>query len=409
MRGTMVGVDFGTAAITTVVLQEKKDRKRAVIGVGSSPSAGMRRGSIVDVEEAARALTKSIAEASRQSGVEIRRGYVGLGGTHLGSSTARSAIAVSRADGEVTDEDVQRVIQAAGNVLAKNPNREVIHLIPRQFKVDGEASIAEPVGMVGMKLEADVLVVDAAKGSLQNFIKCCELVGFEIEDWMSGTIAAAEVLLSKKQKELGVMLLDLGADTSDFAVFEEGRLIDVGSFPIGGNHITSDIAIGFRTPVGVAEEIKVRFANATFLERPGAKRETIALADFVEGDNSVYHLRDLAEIISARLTDIFELASKALKKTGRAGLLPGGVVLTGGVADIPGIHEVARRELKLPVEVSRAIALDQLDDVIPPRLAIPVGVILWHEARGRSRASARWWHWGGIVDRVKHMLRAFVP
>lgn len=395
--------------ITTAVLQQKKDGKIAVLGVGSYPSAGMRRGSIVDAEETAASLRKSVAEAERASGVEIRRAFVGLGGTHLASSATKSAIAVSRADGEVTDEDVQRVIQAAGNFTAKNANRETIHLIPRQFKVDGETSIAEPVGMVGMKLEADVLVVDGAKASLQNLIKCCELVGLEIEDWMSSTIAASEVLLSKKQKDLGVMLLDLGADTSDFAVFEEGRLIDVGSFPIGGNHITSDIAIGFRTPVAVAEEIKVRFAHAMFLERPGAKRETIALADFTENDNAVYHQRDLAEIVSARLTDIFELASKALKKTGRAGLLPGGVVLTGGVADIPGIHELARRELKLPVEIARAIAVNQLDDVIPPRLAIPVGLVLWHEARGKARASSSWGSWNAMIDRIKHVLRSFVP
>ncbi len=409
MRGNSVGIDFGTAAITTAVLQRKKDGKISVLGVGSAPSAGMRRGMIVDVEEAGGALGKSLREAERQSGIEIKSAYVGLGGVHLGSQIARGAIAVSRADGEVTGEDVQRVIQAAGNFAAKNPNREILHLIPRQFKVDGEISLAEPVGMVGMKLEAEVLVVDGAKSALQNMVKCCEFVGIEIEDWMSSTLAASEVLLSKKQKELGVMLLDLGADTSDFAVFEEGRLIDVGSFPIGGNHITSDIAIGFRAPVTVAEEIKIRFANATYLERPGTKRETIALADFIEDDTNVYHMRDLAEIVSARLTDIFELASKALKKSGRAGLLPGGVVLTGGGADIPGVHDLARRELKLPVEVAHAIALNELDDVIPPRLAIPVGLILWHDQRGRLRTHRSWGNWGGIAERVKHMLRSFIP
>lgn len=409
MRGNSVGIDFGTAAITTAILQQKKGGKIGVLGVGSVPSAGMRRGMIVDIEAAGAALRKSLTEAERQSGIEIRSAYVGLGGMHLGSQFARGAIAVSRADGEVTEEDVQRVIQAAGNFAAKNPNREILHLIPRQFKVDGELSLAEPVGMVGMKLEAEVLVIDGAKSALQNMIKCCEFVGIEIEDWMSSTLAAAEVILSKKQKELGVMLLDLGADTSNFAVFEEGRLIDIGSFPIGGNHITSDIAIGFRTPVAVAEEIKIRYANATFLERPGAKRETIALADFVGDDSAVYHMRDLAEIVSARLTDIFELASKALKKSGRAGLLPGGVVLMGGGADIPGVHDLARRELKLPVEVAHAIGLEELDDVIPPRLAIPVGLILWHDQRGRLRRQRTWGNWGIVMERAKHMLRSFIP
>ena len=412
IRAIFVGIDFGTAVITTAVLQVKKDGRLGILGVGSSPSLGMRRGSVVDVDDAASALRKSIHEASRQSGVAIKRAYVGLGGTHLAATSAKSAIAVSRADGEVTTEDVTRVIQAAENFSAKNPNREVIHVVPRHFKVDGESSIAEPIGMVGMKLEADVLVIDAAKSSLQNLIKTCELAGVQIEDWTSSTIAASEVLLSKKQKELGVMLLDLGADTTDFAIFEEGRLIDLGSFPLGGNHITSDIAIGFRTPVTAAEEIKMRYANATFLERPGSRRETIALADFVEGDLSVYHMRDLAEIVSARLTDMFELSAKALKKTGRAGLLPGGVVLTGGVADIPGIHELARRELKLPIEITRAIVKDEIDDVIPPRLAIPVGLVLWHAAQSKTQwglGFARWSGLGDIIENIKHILRSFVP
>lgn len=410
MRGISVGIDMGSAVITTAVLEVKKDGRFRVLGVGRAPSAGMRKGSIVDVEDAAHALQKSLADAARESGVAIRRAYVGLGGVHLVASPARSAIAVSRADGEVTEEDVQRVIQAAGAGAAKNPNREVVHVIPRQFKVDGETSIAEPVGLVGMKLEADVLVIDASKPSLQNLIRASELAGLEITDWMSSALAASEVAINKKQKELGVMLLDLGADTSDFAVFEEGRLVDLGSFPIGGNHITSDIAIGFRTPVPVAETIKVRYANASFVERPGSRRETIAIADFVDGDPSVYHVRDLGEIVSARLTDVFELALKALKKTGRAGLLPGGVVLTGGGADIPGIQELARRELKLPIEITRAIARDELDEVIPPRLAIPVGLVLWHAARTRENSGALVWRsFGDILERAKHLFRAFIP
>lgn len=409
MKGTSVGIDFGSSAIATAVLQQKKDGKIAVIGMGSSPSAGMRRGAVVLVEEASAALRKSIREAGKQSGIEIQRAFVGVGGTHIGAQLSRGAIAVSRADGEVTADDVERVIQAAGAGANKNPNREIIHVIPRQFKVDGEVSIGEPVGMVGMKLEAEVLVVDGAKSALQNLIKCCELAGLEIENWMSSTLAASEVILSKKQKEFGVMLLDLGADTSDYAVFEEGHLVDVGSFPIGGNHITSDIAVGFRAPIHAAEEIKIRYANATFTEKPGGKRETIALADFVHGDDSVYHMRDLGEIVSARLTDIFELASKALKKSGRAGLLPGGVVITGGGADIPGVHELARKEIKLPIEITRAIAIDKLDDVIPPRFAIPVGLVMWHASSGVSRIRPSSAPWEFLRNKTRQFLRAFIP
>lgn len=408
MRGTAVGIDIGTTAVTTVVARGEKDGSIRILGVGTQPSAGVRRGAITDVEEAAGALKRSIAEAERSSGVRIRSAVVGVGGAHIGSSVVRGAIAVSRADGEITEEDVARVIEAAERMAPKNPNREIIHVIPREFKVDGQGGLSDPVGMVGMKLEVEALVIDGAKPALQNLIRSCELAGVAIEDWASSILASAEFILTKKQKELGAMLLDLGAGTTDFAVFEEGRVIDAGSFPIGGNHITSDIAIGFRAPPGAAEEIKLRYSHISSANHSG-KRETIRIADFVPNDDSVFAVRDLTDIIAARLTDIFELSVKALKKIGRAGLLPGGVVLTGGGADIPGIQDLARRELELPAEVAKAIAAESFADVVPPRLAVPVGLILWQE-RERGASGRGWLNWGGgFGEGLKRLFRSFVP
>ena len=203
------------------------------------------------------------------------------------------------------------------------------------------------------------------------------------------------------------MLLDLGAGTTDFAVFEEGRVIDVGSFPIGGGHITSDIAIGFRAPVAIAEEIKVRYATAFLGDRSG-RRETIALADFLPGDASIYTVRDLVDIIAARLTDIFELATKALRKSGRAGLLPGGVVLTGGVAEISGIQDLGRRELKLPIELTKAVSIDALEDIVPPRLAIPIGLVLLAESNFGNLAM-RGRPWDRMVRRLLRLFESIVP
>lgn len=407
MRGTIVGIDIGTTTITTVVAKPEKGGKFRVIGVGSAPSAGVRRGAIADVEAAAASLKRSIQEAARTSGVAIRSAIIGVGGTHIGTFSTRGAIAVSRADGEITEDDVQRAVHAAEGLIPRNPNREVIHLIPREFKIDGEGGITDPVGLAGMKLEAEALVVDGSKPALGNIIKCCELVGVEIEDWVAAPLAASEVLLSKKQKELGVILLDLGAGTSDYAVFEEGRLLDCGSFPIGGSHITSDIAIGFRTQVAIAETIKMRYASA-LPETSRGRRESIPLADFTDTAQDVFLLRDLTDIVGARLTDIFELAGKALRKVGRNGLLPGGVVLSGGVADIPGIQDLARRELKLPVEVAKASALEGFADVVPSRLAIPAGLIAWHVGQSHG-ASGHRRQWGGIFEPLKRILRSFVP
>lgn len=407
MRGTIVGIDIGTTTITTVVVKPEKNGKFRIIGVGSAPSAGVRRGAIADVEAAAASLKRSVGEAARTSGVAIRSAIIGVGGTHIGTFSTRGAIAVSRADGEITEDDVQRAMHAAEGLIPRNPNREVIHLVPREFKIDGEGGFPDPVGLAGMKLEAEALVVDGSKPALSNIIKCCELVGVEIEDWVVSPLAASEVLLSKKQKELGVMLLDLGAGTSDYAVFEEGRLLDCGAFPIGGSHITSDIAIGFRAQVAIAETIKMRHASA-LPETSRGRRESIQLADFTDMSKDVFLLRDLTDIVGARLTDIFELAGKALRKVGRNGLLPGGVVLAGGVADIPRIQDLARRELKLPVEVAKASVLDGFADVVPSRLAIPAGLIIWHVGQSHERPARRR-QWGGIFERLKGILRSFVP
>lgn len=405
MRNVAVGIDIGTSAVTTVAARREKSGKLRILGVGESAPRGMRRGCIVDAAEVASALRRSIAEAGRASGFAIRSAVVSVGGSHLGSFVARGAVAISRADGEITEEDVARAMRAAEGFAPKNPNRELVHLIPRAFRVDGEGGIADPVGMVGMKLEAEALGIDGAKSALANIIKCCELVGVEIDDWVAGMLAAAEVLLTKEQKELGVMLLDLGAGTSDYAVFEEGRLVDAGVIPIGGARLTADIAIGLKVPAAAAEEIKRRYAQAVLT--PEGARRTMRLAEFVNGDESTFTLRDLTDIVSARLTDIFELATKALKRAGRAGLLPGGVVLTGGLADIPGVPDLARRELKLPVEVSKAVAHEAVADVVPPRLALPLGLILWQMQRRTSGRAGR--RWGGAVEGLKRLLRAFVP
>jgi len=407
MRGITAGIDIGTTVVTTAVIRRERDGKLHLAGVGQAPSAGLRRGAVVDAEAAAGALRRSLQEASRASGVSIRSAVVGVGGSHVGSFTARGVVAISRADGEITEDDAARVVRAAEGFISKNPNREVIHVIPREFKIDGQGGIRDPVGMAGMKLEVEALVIDGAKQSLQNLIRACELSGLEVEDWVCSNLAAAEVLLSERQKELGVILLDLGAGTTNFAIFEEGILFDVGSFPIGGGHITSDIAIGFRTQVVAAEAIKLRYAAAS-ADR-SAKRELIRLAEFVEGDPLEFAARDLVEIVSARLTDIFELTTKALRKIGRAGLLPAGVVLTGGGADVPGIQELCRRELKLPVEIAKAVAHDAIAEVIPPRLAIPVGLVLWRGARSERELSRGRRHFGSIIERAKRILRAFVP
>ncbi|OHA08229.1 MAG: cell division protein FtsA [Candidatus Sungbacteria bacterium RIFCSPLOWO2_01_FULL_59_16] len=408
MRNISVGIDIGTTTVTTLIIEEGRNREVRIVGAGRTPSAGMRRGVVADVDAAAQAIHASVLEAGRAAGVTVRSGNLGIGGAHLGIFSTRGVVAVSRADGEITDSDTDRALQAAEGFISKNPNREIIHIIPRGFKIDGQGGLANPVGLVGMKLEVEALVIDGAKQALANIVRACELAGIAIDDWAANIIAASNVLLSREQKELGVMLLDLGAGTSDYAVFEEGRLLDAGSIPIGGMHITSDIAIGFRTTIAAAEAIKVRHAQALAEGRLG-KRDVIALGDFTSGDPSAYATRDLIDIVTARLADIFELSNKALKRIGRSGLLPAGVVLAGGVAELPAIRELARREMKLPAEVVRTIAGEEFEGDIPSNLAVPLGLALWTgEDRGilgyRRRRS-----WNGFPEAMKRIFRAFIP
>jgi len=407
VRDVSIGIDIGTTAVTTAVVERMADGTIAVRGIGRAPSAGLRRGMIVDVDATAQSIRRSVLEASKASGATIRAAVVGIGGTHLGSFTTRGAVAVTRTDGEITEQDATRALAAAEGFISKNPNREIVHVIPREFRVDGQGGVMDPVGLVGMKLEVEALVIDGARPALQNIVKACELAGIEVRDWVANVVAASSVLLNDQQRELGAMLLDLGAGTTDFAIFEEGRLLDAGVIPIGGTHITADIAIGLRTNIAAAEQIKLRYASA--LPDPRAtRRDTIALGDFVRGDSSVFAVRDLVDIIGARLTDVFELATKAMKRVGRAGLLPGGIVLVGGAASIPAIQELARRELRLPVETATELSIEGMPLDAPTEFAVSIGLALW-EGRGLRFAPRHANRFGSIWEGIKRVLRTFVP
>ena len=381
-RNIITALDVGTSTVQTVVAEKKKgEGGLKILGMGVASSSGLRRGLVVDLGEAASAIMKSVDEARRSAGVPIRSVWLSVGGAQAFVSSSRGVVAVSRADGEITREDINRSIAAAETFITKNPNREILHIIPRDFRVDNEAGIKDPVGMHGIRLEVDALIIECSAPLLKNLLKCVEAVGLDVEDYVFSPLAAAETVLTKRQKELGVMLLDVGGGTSSFIVFEEGAPIHAGVIPIGGGHITNDIAIGLRTHVDVAEEIKT--AHGSSLPDEVAKRDNIRLADFVEGEEAVYSRRALAEIIEARLQDLYELLQKELRKIDRAQLLPSGIVLIGGSALIPGIRELTRRHMKLPVEFGLPQHFAELlDEKSALPLSTILGVLQW--AYGRT-------------------------
>lgn len=386
-RNYFTALDVGTSTVQAVVAEEQKGGGLRILGVGIAPSSGVRRGVVVDLEEAVSSIKQAVDQARRSAGVPIRSVWVGVGGAYISVSSSRGVVAVSRADGEISPEDVSRSISAAETFIAKNPNKEILHVIPRDFKVDHEAGIKDPVGMHGIRLEADTLIVECYAAYLKNLLKSIELAGLKVEDYVFTPLASSEAVLTKRQKELGVMLLDLGGGTASFIVYEEGVPIHAGVVSIGGNHITNDVAIGFRTHVDIAEQIKVTHGSCLPGDLP--KRENIRLAEYIPEETGSYSRKELAEIIEARLKDIFELLQKELKKIDRTQLLPAGIVVVGGSATIPGLIELTRREMKLPVEIGRPKILGGGEEDFSPALSPVLGVIQW--AYGRQDSTKAPW------------------
>lgn len=408
-RNIITALDIGTSTVETVVAEQKRGDDLKVLGLGIAPAAGIRRGIVVDIGDAAASIRRSVEEARRSAQLpHVKSAWLGVGGSHISVSSSRGVVAVSRADGEISPEDVRRVVAAAETFVAKNQNKEILHIIPRDFKVDNEAGIKDPVGMHGVRLEVDALIIECSAPFLKNLFKSVEGAGLTVDDYVFSPLATAEAVLTKRQKELGVMLLDIGGGTASFIVFEEGVPIHAGVIPIGGNHITNDVAIGFRTQVDVAEQIKLAYGSCLPADLP--KRDAIKLADFVPDEPSTYSKRELGEIVEARVRDIFELAQKELKKINRAQLLPAGVVLTGGSSLLPGLVEFAKREIRLPVEIGVPHIVGGVEDKNAPVVASVLGVLEWGRAKSEIPDSG----WGGHMSKVSKgiwskWLRSLLP
>jgi cell division protein FtsA len=372
----IVGLDVGSSNIRAAVAQAPKEEGQPfqILGVGQAKAQGMRKGVVADIDETIKNIKEAVRNAERTSGLQIESAIVSLGGDHLSCRNSKGVIAVSRADGEISKEDTERAVSAAA-AISLGANREIIQIIPRQFSVDNETPIKNPVGMSGIRLEVDVLIIDGCGPYIKNLVKCVDEAGVEIEALVPSPLAAARSVLDKRQKELGVLVLDIGGGTTGFSVFEEGDVIDNCILPVGSGHITNDLAIGLRCPIDVAEKIKLEYGSV--LSDEINKRDTINL-EKLGGEAGHVSRQKVAEIIEARAAEIFELAHKRLKQIDRAGLLPSGVVLVGGGAKLPGLVDLAKAKLRLPAQIGFPIhfegVVEQVDD---PSFAAVLGLILW--------------------------------
>jgi cell division protein FtsA len=382
MERTIVGIDVGTTKVCTVV-GEATENELKIVGVGITPSRGIKKGVVVNVVDAASAIKASIEKAERSSGYEIARAFVSVTGGHVSAINSRGVVGVNRGDRGITVDDVGRALDAA-RAIAIPQDREVLHVIPRGFSVDGQDGVKEPVGMIGFRLEVEAHIVTGQTSSIHNLMKCVEGCNVGVDGLVLDPIASGEAVLSENEKEMGVVLADIGGGTTDVAIFIEGSVWHTTVLPVGGNHITNDVAVGMRVPFEAAEQLKIEHGHA--------RHETIDPTEVVQvkafGDGGVARVqrRDLAEIIEARAEETFQLILQEIKRSGYDGLLPAGVVLTGGTAQLRGLRELGRQVLGLPVRIGTPQNLQGLIDAVDsPAYATSVGLLLW----GRDQAGSQ--------------------
>ncbi len=403
MERAIIGIDIGSHHITTLVAEQDESATR-IVGIGSVRSKGIKRGVVVNVTEATESIAKSVEQAEQSSGYQIERAYVGVSGAHISSRNSQGVVGVSRRDRGITPDDVDRVLEAAGAIVLPE-NQELLHIIPRTYTVDGQEGVRDPLGMHGFRLEVEAHVVMGASTAIQNLTKCVRGAGVEVSELVLTSLAAGQAVLSETEKEMGVVLVDIGAGTTDIAIFIEGTVWHTHTLPMGGEYITNDIAIGLRLPPEVAERVKLRHGHAQAANV--AEDERFTISPYGENTPTVVPRWKLAEIIQARSEEILEKVQQEIKRSGYDGLLPAGLVLCGGTAQLPGLRELARDMFELPVQVGVPHNLSGLTDQLEsPTAAVAVGLVewtpMWEDVGWRS-LHAPWW------QRLMQWLRPLLP
>jgi len=373
----ITGLDIGSSAIRIVVGQkDAPDTKLRIVGAAEVPSAGVNKGVITSIDDASDAISACLEKAERMVGIPLDQSWVNISGPNILSQTSKGVVAVAKVDGEIREEDVERAIEAARTVVSP-PNYEILHVIPKTFTVDGQEGIKDPVGMTGIRLEVDTQIIQGLSSQIKNLTKCVYKTGLDIEDLVFSILATSEAVATARQKELGTVVINIGSSTTSLVVFEEGDVVHTAVLPIGGDHITADIAIGLRISIDTAERIKVECGSA--LPKGFDKKDEINLEEFGTEEGNI-SLRYVAEIIEARVEEIFEKIDNELKKVDRSGLLPAGAILTGGSVKLQGIIEVAKNKLRLPATIGQASnimsAIDKINDV---SFTTAIGLMVWGE------------------------------
>ncbi|MAG44843.1 cell division protein FtsA [bacterium] len=401
-------LDIGTSSVKALIAQKHFDSEQIkILGFAKIPCHGLRRGVVIDIEETIKAIELAKQKAEQSAGLPLEHAFVSLEGSHICSQSVHGTVAVSRADGEVSQDDVSRVVEAAQAVSLPG-NCQVLEIIPREFTIDSQ-KIKNPIGMNGVRLEVDALLIQGLDPFIKNLEKCINQAGVDINAMVVAPLADELAVLSKRQKELGVAVINLGAGTTDLLVYEEASILTVNVLPLGAGHITSDIAIGLKTSIETAEAIKIKYGSA--LKDKISQNKKIDLSKIDSLEQGFVFQEEIVEIVEARLQEVFSLINLELKKIHREALLPGGVVLVGGGSKIPFITDLAKKVLSLPVQIGIPQGLTGVvESIMDPEYVTAAGLILY----GAKEQEQIYSKIGFSKDlsalrKIKQWLRAFLP
>jgi cell division protein FtsA len=407
-ESVIVGIDIGTTKICALVGRAEENGHLRILGVGVEPSRGIRKGAVVDLAGASQAIRHAVDKAERTSGLEIKSALVSLAGAQISALNSTGVVGTS---GHAIDEDdVARAMDSARAVAIPH-NQEIIHIIQRNFTVDGQDGIRTPIGMHGYRLEVETHIITASTSTVENLRQCVADAGVEVIQFVLAPLASAEMALTDSERDMGVIACDIGSGTTDIAIYIEGDVWHTAVLPVGGGHITSDIAHGLRLPADLAETIKLKHAHADMNDVPA--EEYFTVQSFGEGNPLQVSRQDLAHITGARVEEIFSLVLQEIKRSGYDGLLPAGMVLTGGTALLPGIRQVASEGLGMPVRIAQPEDLiGMTDQLLSPAFATGVGLLKWAMLMNEialQPGGRRMFSGGMNWDKIKDVLRRLLP
>lgn len=367
-----VGLDIGTKTVRCVVgIVDKQDgSKISIIGHGSAQNLGMRKGVISHIDDVVESVVSAVTKAEQVSGVPLRSAMVNVNGSHVSGFNSKGVVAISAANKEITESDKDRVEEAA-TIVKLPPNREIIQIFAKNYRIDGQDNIKDPVGMQGIRLEVDTHIVTAIRSNLKNLDLALDKAKILPNRYTLSSLAAAEAVLSRQQKEAGTLLVDIGAGTTNMAIIEDGEVQYVGVIPVGGTFLTNDLAIGLKTDLDIAELVKLQHAGL------GAKAKIGTVSVSANKKSYTFDAEDISDITEARVEELLELIEKELKKIHKSQKLPGGVVLVGGMSKLPGIAEFAKEKLQLAARVGKLQSIGGLADIVAdPSYATAVGLMI---------------------------------